>query len=164
MGYERIDDSSRFDGPIRESHVWRYLWANGYIKTDDVVLDCACGTGYARHILNGKYIGVDKLAGSDIVADLETWQPDFEFDVFVSIETIEHIHNYQNILDIAKKAKKYAIISTPIIPTKHRNEFHVQDFTFTELISFLPNFVASRKQDSGDGTIPEMYGIAVFQT
>jgi len=168
MGYERITDDPQFDGGIRESHEWRYRWAAQYIEPNDIVIDAACGTAYSKKILNTpNYFGVDRFdGGADIIADLETWQPDFPFDVFVSIETIEHLSDdgVRNLLEIAKKARRYAIISTPIIPTKHRNEFHRQDFTYEQVMHFLPNLVASATQDSGDGTIHDMYGIACFRT
>lgn len=171
MSYERITADPRFDS-VRESHEWRYSWAARFVTPEDVVLDVACGTGYGAKILNaGRYIGVDKeLFGKwstpqlFIPADLESWKPEFSYDVFVSIETIEHIHNKENIIAMAKKAKRFAIISTPIVPTKHRNEFHVHDFTYKDLCYFLPDLVNAQKQDSADGSIKDMYGIACFKT
>ncbi len=166
MGYERITDDSQFDS-VRESHEWRYRWASKFVMPEDLVLDCACGTGYGARILGGAhYNGVDRFDnGTNIVADLETWQPDFPYDVFISIETIEHLTDagVQNLLNMAKNARKYAVISTPIIPTKHRNEFHTQDFTLEQVKSFLPNLIEFSTQDSGDGTVHDMYGIAVFK-
>jgi hypothetical protein len=116
--------------------------------------------------MKGKYIGVDKenLCGN-IVADLNTWQPDFDFDIGISFETIEHIENYQNLLNILKKAKKYIIYSTPIVPTKHRNIYHLHDFTFKQLKEFfkdIGNIIYEEKQ-----THPEypdgLYGIIVVR-
>lgn len=174
MSYERITADPAYDA-VRPSHEWRYKFAAKYIEPRDVVIDAASGTGYGRKFLGTHYyVPVDRAGVSiadeglvDILqADLNTWQPNFDFDVFVSIETIEHLSNagVKNLLTIAAKARKYAIISTPIIPTKHRNEFHTQDFTFDQLKMMLPKLVTSATQDSGDGTIKDMYGIAVFKT
>ena len=132
--FERIDSSIQFDGYERKVHIQRYTVAGKYTKEDDVVLDMACGTGYGKEYLKGKYIGVDKVAlCGNIVANLNEWKPDFDFDVGVSLETIEHIENYKNVIENLKQAKKYIIYSTPIIPTVGLNQFHVNDFTYAEL-------------------------------
>jgi len=141
-GYERITKSSDFDGVVRETHEYRYKVASKYTINSDIVVDAACGSGYAKNILNGIYIGVDLWPeDANIVADLQTWVPDFEYDVFVSIETIEHLIDYTQHIKNAKKAKKYIIASTPIVPTVVRHadgsvnleHYHVHDFTFDEL-------------------------------
>ncbi len=139
MSYERIDASAQFDGAIRESHEYRYKLAARYILPTDTVVDAACGTGYAEPILNaGKYFGVDKVnLGANIITDLETWEPNFDFDVFLSIETIEHLHNWQHLLEIGRRAKRLMVVSTPIVPSSASNEFHIQDFTFAQITKEL---------------------------
>lgn len=144
FGYERIDDSPEFDGIIRESHEYRYQVAGRYTKDTDTVLDSACGTGYGRKFLKGHYVGVDKFKNLEVNClqeDLETWVPRFEYDVFISIETIEHLYNYTQLVKNAKNSKRIIVISTPIIPTVVRlpngepdaRHFHVQDFTMDKL-------------------------------
>ncbi len=139
MSFERIDASPAFDGHIRESHEYRYKVAARYVRPTDIVVDAACGTGYAKPILKAaRYVGIDKVAlGADIVADLETWEPDFDFDVFVSVETIEHLFDWKHLLAMGRRAKRVMIISTPIIPSTMSNEFHVQNFTFAQITKEL---------------------------
>ncbi len=128
--YERIDESGRFDGSVRESHEFRYKLAGTYTQPDEIVLDAACGTGYGRQFLRGLWRGVDKEdLGKNLVANLNTWIPDFPFDVLVSLETLEHLENWRNLIDIAHRARRMIILSTPIVPTVGSNQFHLQDFT-----------------------------------
>lgn len=130
---ERITYDKEWDY-ARPTHEYRYKLAGKYTQDGDTVVDMACGIGYGKEFLKGKYIGVDRepLCGN-IVADLNTWKPDFEFDVAISFETLEHLKNYQNLVEILKKAKKYIIYSSPIIPTRHINKYHLQDFTYKQL-------------------------------
>jgi len=123
-----------------ELHRYRYRWASSWVATKDVVLDAACGTGYGRALLNGAaWVGVDLVAPTDpaldrpgtevIEADLTTWEPGFPFDVFVGLETIEHLSDYSAYVRAAKMARRYIVLSTPIIPTKYFNPYHRHDFT-----------------------------------
>jgi len=165
-GHERITTSKEFDGYERDTHEYRYKLAGKYTEDTDTVLDMACGTGYGAKFLKGNYKGVDKadLSGN-IVADLNTWKPDFDFDVGVSFETIEHIQNYQNVLDNLKKAKKYIIYSTPIVPTVGANPFHLHDFTYAELRKMFEGWgeiVYEEKQNHPLRREP-LYGIIVIK-
>lgn len=128
-------------------HVFRYRMATGFLAPNDTVLDCACGVGYGSVYLHSMpditYFGVDRslshieIEEDDnthfIAADLCSWDPDFDFDVFISFETIEHLSDYTNLLKIAKRAKKWVLLSVPVVPTKHVNQYHVHDFTSGEL-------------------------------
>ena len=160
MGAERIDSSLEFDGYERKVHIHRYKVAGDYTNDDDIVLDIACGTGYGQAFLKGEYIGVDKedLCGN-IIADLNVWKPDFEFDVGISVETIEHIQNYKNVIDILKQAKKYIVCSTPIIPTVGINPYHVHDFTYKQLKDFFDGWGEIIYEEIQD----EVYGITVIK-
>ncbi len=137
--YERINASEQFDGRVRDSHEYRYKIAARYVRPTDIVVDAACGTAYAKRIIGaGKYIGIDKIQlGENLVADLNVWIPDFEFDVFVSMETLEHLDDWRHLLSVGRRAKRLMVISTPIVPTVGGNEFHVQDFTFTQITKEL---------------------------
>lgn len=176
MSYERITKDPQFDA-VRDSHEWRYKWAARFIRNSDKVMDAACGTGYGLNVMLKEgalnpynYTGVDRDFGEQyegqggvlLMRDLETWQPEFDYDVFISIETIEHIQNFRNILNMAIRAKRYAIISTPIQPNK--NPFHVHNFTAEQLKGFLPDLEQYATQDSADGTVKDLYGIAAFRT
>ena len=160
MGYERITDDKQFDGYVRDSHIYRYKVADKFIEPDDVVLDIACGSGYAKDLMKGKYIGVDKYNFcSNIVVDLNTWEANFDYDVAVCIETIEHLKDYTQLVKNLTEAKKRFVISTPIVPTKHRNEFHLHDFTMSELKTMFKAYklIHSEVQD-------DLYGILVYET
>jgi len=157
---ERITKDAEFDGYERNAHEYRYKLAGKYTKDTDTVLDMACGTGYGAEFLKGTYKGVDiaDLSGN-IVADLTTWKPDFDFDVGVSFETIEHIQDYQNILDNLKKAKKYIVYSTPIIPTVGINPWHLHDFTMNELKDMFKDWGKIIYEEIQD----KVYGILVIE-
>lgn len=147
MDYERIDpDKMR---KIIKSHEYRYKLAGNYTEDGDVVLDAACGTGYGKKFLKGEYHGVDKELGQDLV----TWKPDFEYDVFVGLETIEHLEDYTNYVDIAKKAKKFIIISTPIVWRDNPHHLH-----FLPREKILDLFGEPHYEEIQD----DLYGIYVF--
>jgi len=138
--YERITDDKEFDGFARTRHEFRYKIAGSYVNKDDIVIDAACGTGYGQKFFHClEYHGVDReqFFSNQIIADLNTWKPSDsfipKFDVFVSIETIEHLKDWKHLLKVGRQATRLMIVSTPIIPTKHFNEFHINDFTKEEL-------------------------------
>src|SRR5215216_6131339 len=78
-------------------HEARYALAAGFLRPGDVVVDAACGIGYGALVLDAHsdvtYYGVDRdtsiVAVEEhprrrfIQADLQAWQPPFEFDVAV---------------------------------------------------------------------------------
>jgi len=129
--------------PGTEGHLARYYLASGFMEAGDVALDAACGIGYGSKIMSKfagtSYVGVDRHASPDFadfvqpwvrfeVADLLRFNPDFDFDVFVGFETIEHLPEIGHYLDLARGARKWAIMSAPVVPTKHFNEHHLRDF------------------------------------
>lgn len=138
-----------------DGHKLRYQIAKSFCKDHHIVLDAACGIGYGSNIIKeAGCIGpgvvtyrVDKLPVEDrepptynihdVVADLNTWEPDFEFDIGVSFETIEHVQDYQHLLTQLKKAREWIICSVPVIPTKHINEWHLHDFAPLELPGYI---------------------------
>jgi len=132
-------------------HEARYALAAGFLRPGDVVVDAACGIGYGALVLDAHgdvtYYGVDRdvsvVAVAEhpqrtfIQADLETWQPPFEFDVAVGFETIEHLHDYETYLAWIRQAKRYIVVSVPIVPSKHVNVFHVHDFERDDVIQLV---------------------------
>jgi hypothetical protein len=116
-----------------EVHRYRYSVAARFVRAGDVVLDAACGIGYGRHTLPEgiTWIGVDRRPPEGArEVDLRTWVADLDYDVFIGLETIEHIDgSLDPYVGNAKRAKRAIVISTPIIPTIHFNEFHKRDFT-----------------------------------
>ena len=131
MSVERIDNP--FQGSDTYGHEFRYHLAKGFVQPGDTVLDAACGTGYGRHIMDPAcYIGVDKEQPNPpvpgAVADLQTWVPLWTFDIAVGFETIEHLENFSHYVEVLKQARRWILVSVPIVPTVGTNEFHVHDF------------------------------------
>ena len=113
-------------------HRYRYQVASQFTRDSDVVLDAACGIGYGAGILSGEWIGADKEPPDRfdaLTVDLNTWEPTFDYDCFVGLETIEHLDSLDAYVAAAKRALRTIVISTPIIPTIHFNPFHKRDFT-----------------------------------
>lgn len=134
-------------------HVDRYKMAAGLLREGDVVLDVACGVGYGAEILNGsslvQYVGVDrddvvpdgfKRLGTFEVHDLDVWTPDFQFDVAVCFETLEHLHDPWRFVEVLKSARRTIVISVPTVPTKHLNEYHLHDFTVEQIADAIADF------------------------
>ena len=142
---ERITGDRDADGPQWNLHVCRYRFAGGFTDDDDTVVDAACGTGYGSEYLRGAYVGVDQVRSDRplrpgarrVVADLHRWEPDFDYDVWIGLETIEHLPVIDHYIEMAKRAKRWIIVSTPIIPTTHFNHYHVRDFTEPEVVDLF---------------------------
>lgn len=131
-------------------HVYRYKLANGWLQNNDKVLDVGCGIGYGAQVLSQDkqidYIGLDIVLASDTFLkfgkfisdiDLDVWEPDFNWDVSVCFETLEHVKYPQRLADNIKKAKRLVILSTPTRPSKHMNPYHLHDFTVDEVLSMF---------------------------
>ena len=152
-------ESMPLQGPL---HKYRYEFASQFAGPTDTVVDAAAGCGYGQDYFSGRWIGVDKIGGEGVIAaDLCTWTADFPFDVFVGLETIEHLANYLAYVQNAKAACRQIIISTPIVPTKHFNPFHLHDFTQESLEALFVDEdwkVDVFEQQDGDAT----YGVWAF--
>jgi SAM-dependent methyltransferase len=116
----------------------------------EVVLDVACGIGYGAKLINEnvvvQYIGVDKVEPDPKFidfgkfysgVDLNTWSPDFAFDVAICVETLEHLANPKNLVANLSKAKRLIFVSVPTRPTMHMNPFHLHDFTVNDIIKIF---------------------------
>ena len=136
--------------PREHGHRARYEWAAEYLQDGDRVFDVACGIGYGGSIMSNakkiEYIGADKIepdiSFSDIGLfysnlDLDFWVPDFEWDVSVCFETLEHVKNPKHLAEQVSKAKRLLIVSVPTRPTKHFNEFHLHDFTVEDILELF---------------------------
>ena len=148
-------------------HQYRYEVAARYVRGTDTVLDAACGIGYGRDILPGRWIGADKevFVQGVLQVDLNTWEPDFDYDVFVGLETIEHLTTLDAYVAAAKRAKRIIAISTPIIPTTHFNGWHLHDFTKESLEAHFDDWQILHYESQGDiglPDVPEVYGIWIF--
>jgi hypothetical protein len=138
-------------GPLTRGHEARYCLAAGFLRPGDVVVDAACGIAYGASVLcahrDVSYIGVDKDVSEAVVvessvvrlieADLTTWRPEFEFDVAVGFETVEHLPDYSTYLEWCRQAHRFVLLSVPFVPTVGTNPFHVHDFERDELIELF---------------------------
>lgn len=179
MAVERIipDELAPHDRALTE-HVERYELAASLLLPDDTIVDAACGVGYGSSILAKKCSHVyaydnsqeaisyaakrykcDNIACEFLDIDRDVLP---ECDVLVSFETIEHLMHPTIFLEKAKgKARRLIVLSTPIIPTKDRNPFHLHDFD-RELVEemMLPWQPAYFCMQSGVGEA--VYGVWVF--
>lgn len=151
--------------PWTGEHLHRYFEAKKFVKAGNVVLDLACGSGYGASILSQVPQAV--VYGGDInaatIAACKAEWPDNErvhfetmdatklrfddnfFDVIVSLETIEHLTAYREMIAEFARVMKVggiAIISTPNIKISSPggnivNPFHTQEFTYDELYEIL---------------------------
>jgi ubiquinone/menaquinone biosynthesis C-methylase UbiE/spore coat polysaccharide biosynthesis protein SpsF (cytidylyltransferase family) len=133
----------------------RYRLATNYIKSEDKVLDIACGYGYgsallvekASQVIGGDYSAeVIELAKKHYNQENLNFQieditsisfPNDSFDVVVSMETIDHVDEYSCLSELNRvlKAGGTLIISShqnlhghiPIVPW-HLKEYSLQEF------------------------------------
>jgi SAM-dependent methyltransferase len=138
VSVERI--TNPFVGPDTYGHEFRYHLAKGFLRRGgtDVVLDAACGIGYGYDIMQpgpAFYLGVDReqptaCHGRTRVVDLQTWEPSlsFAFDMAVGFETIEHLADFSHYVEVLKQARRWILVSAPVIPTVGTNPYHLHDF------------------------------------
>lgn len=161
---ERIDPATCSPAELAQ-HLERYRFAAEHTAIGETVLDAACGTGYAREMFEpwARWIGVDAIGGEGIItADLHTWDGwcDLDYDVFVGLETIEHLHDPALYLGMARKANRAIVLSTPIIPTVGENPFHLRDFTANDLVDVLAD---DRWQITDYHEQDGIYGLAAWR-
>ena len=162
---ERLSFSSKFGYNASEAaiHMARYQLAAAYCK-DKRVLDIACGEGYGSYAL--KRFGAASVEGVDNVpVAIETARrlfgapginyqvgdaeqvdglfPPGEFDVVVSLETIEHLRDPAAFLRALKRVAKDDAVIIVSCPNDHwyypgadqSNPFHVRKYAFEEFRS-----------------------------
>lgn len=162
MTIERLPMES--DAPYSASeasiHAARYLLAKPFVKGKRV-LDVACGEGYGSRLMRdwgaASVSGVDlfqpaietatRLFAGDNVSftaksayELDSLFADGEFDVIVSLETIEHLDQPALFLQKVKKVAKADAVIIVSCPNDHwyypepgqGNEFHIFKYTLKE--------------------------------
>jgi SAM-dependent methyltransferase len=155
------------EGEIWLEHWHRYLFAQSFAKGRRV-LDAACGEGYGSHLLAqvaAQVTGVDVSAeavehasrryghAAGLIYQVGDCRqlplPDASFDLVVSFETIEHVHDQDAVLAEFRRVLRpdgILIISSPNKKVysddrNYRNEFHVKEFYGPEFGAFLrPHF------------------------
>ncbi len=152
---------------VRFEHYERYDFVSRLVAGKDVV-DCACGAGIGTSLFvrNGakSVIGIDVDDGALEEAKSRHQAPNLRFlkgdgrhlplpssscDLFISLETIEHVENDAGFLDEIHRVLKPGgrfICSTPnrevanpgtSIADKPWNQFHVREYTLPEFSSLL---------------------------
>ncbi|HWT98414.1 MAG TPA: methyltransferase domain-containing protein [Terriglobales bacterium] len=112
-------DMLRESGCRADAHILRYVLAASLIRPGDTVVDCACGLGYGSAVMSAMSRGArfhafdldpevidyananyahDRL--SFAVGDAEALRaiPDASVDMVVSMETIEHVPDWEKVL------------------------------------------------------------------
>jgi SAM-dependent methyltransferase len=149
-------------GEMVYEHWHRYLIAKQFVA-GKTVLDVASGEGYGSHLLAS---GAQSVVGVDVSAEAvehakrkylasnlqyiaasctQIPLPDRSFDVIVSFETIEHIHEHAQFLAEVNRLLTpdgVFIISSPnrveySEKTGYHNEFHVKELNRGELKTIL---------------------------
>jgi SAM-dependent methyltransferase len=112
-------DMLREGGGRADAHIIRYALAAQLIRPGDTVVDCACGLGYGSAVMaalsrGGRFLGLDLDAGvidyanahyshdrlHFAIGDAAALRaiPDASIDMVVSMETIEHVPDWQAVL------------------------------------------------------------------
>ncbi len=164
---ERLTDQSFIPPWIRHEHLARYAFASQYVKGKTVV-DCACGDGTGSEIF--WKAGAQSIAAFDLsepavatararcvspnvrfqVNDgLKLPLPDRSVDLYISLETIEHIEQDRAFLTEALRVLKpegIFLCSTPnraitnpgkSIQDKPWNRFHIREYSKPEFLDLL---------------------------
>lgn len=147
MGNFNVMRVNEYPDGISRSHFFRYHAASGYIDPGDIVVDAACGSGAGVELMcryAGKVIGLDRdpeaikyamehhKKENNYFMQVNFDQMDSfpECDVATTIETIEHLrYPAAFAAKIKQSTRKKIFLTTPIIPTKHEDSTHLQDFT-----------------------------------
>lgn len=164
---ERVSEKKFIPSWVKFGHKALYDFSARYVK-DKKVLDCACGEGFGSKVFiqagASLVIGVDidssavEIAAAKANSPLASFMrgsatnlpfPDSEFDVYISIETIEHIKDERSFLKEAFRVIRPGglfICSTPNrkvlnpgkkITDKPINIFHVREYSKDEFCLIL---------------------------
>ncbi|ONI43649.1 hypothetical protein AN641_09455 [Candidatus Epulonipiscioides gigas] len=134
------------------------------------VLDVACGVGYGTYLV-AKNPDVKMITGVDLDKNSVEWAINNfngkniqfqcntienlheEYDVLISLETIEHLQNPKILGELAKRCKiKEVIISFPHKKTTHYNPYHLWDIEEKDILVIFNEYICINKFYSGDST------------
>ena len=147
----------------------RYMYVRQFVYGN--VLDIACGGGYGSYLMSKnpdvvKIVAADKSekAIANAEANFKRQNIEFilgmpetisgDFDVLVSLETIEHLPNPSILNNLAQRCGiSEIIISFPRKKTTHYNKYHLWDFTKDNIAQLFQDFECYRTYDIHDSTI-----------
>lgn len=148
----KVENEVRF-----QEHLKRYAAIRRFCYGG--VLDFACGCGYGSYIL-AVNPDVSKVTGLDVDALAVEWaKSQFlhpktiyqvgnckdisdEFDTLVCLETVEHIEDRNDLIELVKRCNfKVMILSFPDKKSTHFNSFHFHDYVFQEVMDMFPDYI-----------------------
>lgn len=174
---ERIDPDGDVAASELELHMERYRWATDRVEPGDMVIDAGCGVGYGTHILAAHarhVIGVDRSEEAIatararyraanvrfVCADLSDFRAFPQCDVIVALEVLEHLVEPRRFaLAAVTGARRAVLVSTPIVPTVNRNEFHLHDWERRDVETMFLPWLAAEYWEQQSGT----YGVWRFE-
>ncbi|MBR9791071.1 MAG: class I SAM-dependent methyltransferase [Gammaproteobacteria bacterium] len=151
-----------------DAHVFRYAFAQQFIRPGDRLLDCACGLGYGSYLMSlndqvqqvtavdicaesvsyaNQVYGHDKLGYQTLDID-QYAQTSFEpFDLITSFETIEHVVDYHSFFKLCLKSLKpdgRVIASVPNMwvdeTGKDPNPYHFHEFDWRKFADLFAQY------------------------
>ena len=122
-----------------------------------MVVDSASGYGYGTFLFSQvakKAIGIDRDAGA-IKYAMEHYKLDNNYfmvnnldqmenyplcDVAISIETFEHLRYPESFAGkMMQSTRRLIYLTCPIVPTKHEDSTHLNDFTENQVMAIFDN-------------------------
>ncbi|OFI34589.1 class I SAM-dependent methyltransferase [Alteromonas lipolytica] len=151
-----------------DAHVFRYAFAQQFIRPGDRLLDCACGLGYGSYLMSlneqvkqvtavdicaesvsyaNQVYGHEKLGYQTLDID-EYAQTSFApFDLITSFETIEHVVDYHSFFKLCLKSLKpdgRVIASVPYMwvdeTGKDPNPYHFHEFDWRKFADLFAQY------------------------
>jgi len=176
MGHNQNIQLTDFESGQARSHMWRYFCARGFVEPTDIVIDFGCGYGYGTYLLSQvakKVIGIDKdeavikyamehykLPNNYFMAsNLDQMETTPLCDVSIIVECFEHLRYPESFAHkVMEATRKKIIVTTPIVPTKHEDPTHLNDFTESQVKEIFTN----NKWGNIDSSLQGIYMLAGF--